>query len=128
MKLLLDTHAFLWFIAGSSNLSDVARENIEALENERYVSVASAWEIAIKMSLGKLKTSAGFEEIIPAQLDLNAMNLLPISPRHLALVASLPFHHRDPFDRLILAQSLVENIPVISVDSSFDSYGIQRIW
>lgn len=128
MKLLLDTHAFLWFIAGNPNLSDVARENIEVLENERYVSVASAWEIAIKMSLGKLKASAEFEEIIPTQLDLNAMDLLPISPRHLALVAQLPFHHKDPFDRLILAQSLVEDIPVISVDSSFDSYGIQRIW
>lgn len=128
MKLLLDTHAFLWFIAGNPNLSNVAKENIEALENERYVSVASAWEIAIKISLGKLKASAGFEEIVPVQLDHNAMNLLPISPAHLALVARLPFHHRDPFDRLILAQSLVENIPVISVNSSFNSYGIQQIW
>ena len=90
--------------------------------------MASAWEIAIKMNLGKLNISATFDQLIPYQLRGNNIKLLPIQIRHLSQVAALPLHHRDPFDRLMIAQSMVENLPIISRDSAFDAYGITRIW
>ncbi len=128
MKLLLDTHAFLWFIMGSSNLSGNARTLIEDPANERLLSVASLWEVAIKVSLGKLTLSAPFEHLIPAQLTLNGIELLNIKVDHLSRLTSLPFHHRDPFDRLIAAQALVENIRVVGVDAALDTYGVTRHW
>lgn len=128
MRLLLDTHAFLWFIMGSANLSVNARALIENPANERLLSVASLWEIAIKTSLGKLALSAPFDELIPAQLKLNGIDLLNIKVDHLSTLTTLPFHHRDPFDRLIIAQSLVEEMHVVSIDGAFDSYGLTRYW
>jgi len=128
MKLLLDTHAFLWFIMGSSNLSGNARTLIEDPANERLLSVASLWEVAIKVSLGKLTLSAPFEHLIPAQLTLNGIELLNTKVDHLSRLTSLPFHHRDPFDRLIAAQALVENIRVVGVDAALDTYGVTRHW
>ena len=99
MKLLLDTHTFLWFIMGSPNLCAHARALIEAVANEKFLGVASLWEIAIKLSIGKLTLSAPFDVLIPQQLSLNGFELLNIEIDHVALVATLPFHHRDPFDR-----------------------------
>ena len=102
MKFLLDTHAFLWFIMGSSNLSGNARTLIEDPANERLLSVASLWEVAIKVSLGKLTLSAPFEHLIPAQLTLKGIEQLKIKVDHLSRLATLPFHHRDryrPLDR-----------------------------
>lgn len=128
MRLLLDTHAFLWFIMGSANLSVNARALIENPANERLLSVASLWEVAIKVSLGKLTLSAPFDELIPAQLKLNGIDLLSIKVDHLSTLTTLPFHHRDPFDRLIIAQSMVEKLPVISIDAAFDIYGVTRNW
>jgi PIN domain nuclease of toxin-antitoxin system len=128
MRLLLDTHAFLWFIIGSSNLSGKARALIEDPANERLLSVASLWEIAIKTSLGKLILSAPFSDLIPTQLTLSGVELLNIKIDHLSILTTLPFHHRDPFDRLIAAQALVEKIPVVGFDSSFDRYGVTRHW
>ena len=128
MKLLLDTHAFLWFIMGSANLSDKARILIEDPANERLLSVASLWEIAIKASLGKLALSSSFEDLIPEQLRLNGIGLLNIRVDHLSVLTTLPFHHRDPFDRLIIAQAILENFPVVSIDAAFDTYGITRLW
>jgi PIN domain nuclease of toxin-antitoxin system len=128
MRLLLDTHAFLWFIMGSPNLSVNARALIENPANERLLSVASLWEIAIKVSLGKLTLSAPFDELIPAQLKLNGIDLLSIKVDHLSTLTTLPFHHRDPFDRLIIAQAMVEKLPVISIDAAFDTYGVTRDW
>ena len=127
MKLLLDTHIFLWFIIGSPNLSTPARELIEDVANEKFVSAASLWEIAIKSSLGKLSLSAPFAELIPQQLSLNGFELLHIEIDHAAIVATLPFHHRDPFDRLLIAQSMVEKMPIVSVDAMFDAYPIARL-
>ena len=128
MRLLLDTHAFLWFIMGSANLSVNARALIENPANERLLSVASLWEIAIKTSLGKLALSAPFDELIPAQLKLNGIDLLNIKVDHLSTLTTLPFHHRDPFDRLIIAQAIVEKLTVISLDGAFDTYGVTRHW
>ena len=128
MKLLLDTHAFLWFVMGSANLSSKARSLIENPSNESSLSVASLWEMAIKISLGKLSLSAPFDDLIPEQLNLNGIGLLNIKTDHLSLLARLPFHHRDPFDRLLIAQAITENIPVVSIDAAFDTYGITRLW
>ena len=128
MKLLLDTHTFLWFIMGSSRLSKKARELIEDVNNERLLSIASLWEMAIKISLGKLTLAEPFEVLIPRQLKLNRIKLLNIKIEHIATVAVLPFYHRDPFDRLLIAQCMVERLPLLSADESIDNYPIKRIW
>ncbi len=122
MKLLLDTHVFLWFIMGSPHLSAEARALIEDEKNRKFISVASLWEIAIKSSIGKLSLSAAFDQLIPQQLRLNGFELLPIEIAHLATVTTLPFHHRDPFDRLLIAQAMTEQMPIVSSDSAFDAY------
>ena len=128
MNLLLDTHAFLWFIAGDSNLSQTARSAIEDVNNDRYVSVASLWETAIKISIGKFILGEPFEVLIPEELAKNRIELLNISVAHTARVASMPFHHRDPFDRLIAAQANIEQLTLVSVDAAFDAYGVTRLW
>lgn len=128
MKLLLDTHTFLWFIAGNQSLSSNARLLIEDAANDKFISPASLWEIAIKFSLGRLPLSAPFDALIPQQMSINGFELLPIEIEHIAAVATLPHHHRDPFDRLLVAQSLVERMPVIGIDVMFDAYGINRLW
>jgi PIN domain nuclease of toxin-antitoxin system len=128
MILLLDTHAFLWFIGGSSSLSQKARQLIEDESNLVYLSAASLWEMAIKVSLGKLTLDEPFGTIIPEQIALNGIEILDISIAHTAQVAKLPFCHRDPFDRLLIAQALEEQIPIIGRDETFDDYGITRLW
>ena len=128
MKLLLDTHTFLWFIAGNLKLSSTARSLIEDLANEKFVSVVSLWEIAIKFSLGKLDLTDEFDILIPKQLEINGFEILPIETEHLSKVISLPFYHRDPFDRLLIAQAISENMQIISVDDIFDSYSTNRLW
>jgi PIN domain nuclease of toxin-antitoxin system len=128
MKVLLDTHAFLWFIEGSSNLSTAARGLIETSSNQSLLSVASLWEMAIKISLGRLRLGQPFELLIREQLDLNGIETLAIDLSHVAAVVTLPFHHRDPFDRLLIAQAIVEDIPLVSVDSAFDAYPVNRLW
>ena len=128
MNLLLDTHTFLWFIAGDSSLSKAARSAIEDLNNNLYLSVASVWDLAIKVSIDKLELSEPFETFIPEQLAENGIELLDISVEHAAQIVSMPFHHRDPFDRLIAAQANVEKMTLLSVDGVFDSFGINRLW
>lgn len=128
MKLLLDTHTVLWFLGGSERLSARARAVIDDPANTRFFSVAGAWEIAIKVSLGKLSLTAPFAELIPRQLHSNAIELLAIQPAHMAAVIGLPFHHRDPFDRMLVAQAVVEGAALVSVHAALDAYGVQRIW
>lgn len=128
MNLLLDTHTFLWFTAGDSSLSQSARAAIEDENNNLYLSVASIWEIAIKVSIEKLELSEPFEDLIPQQLAENEVELLDISVDHAALITTMPFHHRDPFDRLIAAQAKVEQLTPVSVDAIFDAYGVDRLW
>ncbi len=122
MKLLLDTHIFFWFIVGSLNLSSNARSLIEDLANEKFVSAASLWEIAIKHGLGKLDLSDDFDVLFPKQLEINGFEMLPIKIGHLSSLIALPF--RDPFDRLLIGQTISENMQIVSVDEIFDSYKI----
>ena len=125
---LLDTHAFIWFIGGSERLSPRARALIEARENPMFVSVASLWEIAIKNGIGKLDLDRPFAQLIPEQLERQQIEVLGIQVSHLAELIHLPQHHRDPFDRLIAAQAIVEGLPIISTDPVLDAYGVQRLW
>ncbi|WP_437729782.1 type II toxin-antitoxin system VapC family toxin [Sorangium sp. So ce1335] len=127
MRLLVDTHAFLWFLANDPQLSTEAKRSLEEPTNDLVMSVASPWEIAIKVSLGKLSIPGDVEAFLRQHLVINDIALLDITLRHIARVSVLPFHHRDPFDRLIVAQALVENIPIVSQDAVFDAYGVERI-
>ena len=105
MRLLIDTQSFLWFVAGHQRLSKLARQTIENLDNEIHISVVSLWETAIKYGLGKLTLSKPFETLIPEQLEENEFDVLHIRLDDLSQLVQLPLHHRDPFDRLIVAQS-----------------------
>ena len=128
MKLLLDTHAFLWWVAASGELSRKSRSAVESARNECFVSVASGWEIAIKASLGKLRIEGALDRFLPEQLAANGFQPLAIDLKHAARVATLPFHHRDPFDRLLIAQALEEELAVVTADPVFAKYGVTRIW
>lgn len=128
MKLLLDTHTFLWFIAGSNNLSEYARHLIETPSNERLLSIASLWEMSIKSSVGKLELTSSFADLIEKQVKGNAIDLLTIKAEHLDILKNLPFRHRDPFDRLMIAQSIAEQVPILGKDVVFDDYSIERLW
>jgi PIN domain nuclease of toxin-antitoxin system len=128
VRLLLDTHAFLWWVADSPELSRRARRAIAAADNECLVSAASCWELAIKASLGKLDLPGTVERFVPHQMMVNGFSELPVELRHAAGVARLPFHHRDPFDRLLASQALVEDVSIVSADAVFGKYGVPRIW
>jgi PIN domain nuclease of toxin-antitoxin system len=128
MRVLLDTHAFLWWVEDARALSKRARTAIADPANECLFSLASCWEMAIKLSLGKLRLLGAIERFIPEQLSANAFRLLEIDFRHVARVAALPFHHRDPFDRLLVAQALEEHCVIVSADLIFRKYGVSRIW
>lgn len=128
MRYLLETNALLWFLANDKKLSHRARQLIESSSNESVLSVVSLWEIAIKTALGKLDLAEPFEQMFPKQLQLNRIEVLDITVDSLIKLTTLPFYHRDPFDRLIIAQGLTEELPTISVDTVFDAYSIDRIW
>jgi PIN domain nuclease of toxin-antitoxin system len=128
VRLLLDSHAFLWFILGDQRLSDRARLAIAAADTDVLISPATLWEMAIKVRLGKYTLPEPFGPFMDTQLTSNRIRLLPIEVRHTAILASMPFHHRDPFDRLIVAQALAESIGVVSVDAMLDAYGVSRLW
>ena len=128
MKLLLDTHTFLWFIAGDSKLSFEACSLIEDSANEKFVSVVSLWEIAIKYSLGRLNLTDKFENLFPNQLNINGFENLAIENEHFYEFIKLPQHHSDPFDRLLIAQTIAEKMSIISIDTAFDSYPVNRLW
>jgi len=128
MRLLLDAHAFLWFFIGDQSLSAKARALIEDQANEKFFSVASLWEIAIKASIGKLTLSKPFDEMFPDELVNNGIDLIGITTAHVSVLTTLPFHHSDPFDRLLIAQAMVEQMEIVSVDPAFDDYAITRLW
>lgn len=128
MRLLLDTHVFLWWIEDAPDLSRKARAAIANPDNQCFLSLASSWEMAIKLSLGKLRLPDAIERFIPQQLAENGFSQLQIDFRHVARVASLAFHHRDPFDRLLVAQAMEEKLSVVSADKQFAKYGVKRIW
>lgn len=128
MDILIDTHTFLWFIEDNYKLSKNAKEIIENENNRKFLSVASVWELGIKYSLGKIQFAPNFNDFIDEQLVVNNIVLLPIKLTHIKIVAELTLHHKDPFDRLIIAQAIAENLPIISIDNIFDSYPIKKIW
>lgn len=128
MKLLLDTHAFLWFIAGDDRLREPARTLITSPETERLLSVAGLWEMSIKASLGRLDLDLSFANLVEQQVAGNGITLLSVAPAHLDALARLPFHHKDPFDRLMIAQAMHEEATVLSRDAAFAAYGVPVIW
>jgi PIN domain nuclease of toxin-antitoxin system len=126
MAVLLDTQAFLWWVADDPRLSKRAARAIAA--TECLLSVASCWEMAIKASLGKLTLPGAVGRFVQEQLEVNGFSLIAISLEHAAGVADLPFHHRDPFDRLLVAQALSEGLSLVSADPIFRRYGVTRVW
>src|SRR4030042_6126820 len=127
MKILLDTHAFIWFVEDDDQFPESLKRIIEKPSNDIYLSIASIWEMAIKIQLKKLDIEKSIKEIIEL-VSFNGFELLPILPEHIIKLSSLDFHHRDPFDRIVIAQGLVENQVVVSKDKVFDAYGVNRIW
>ena len=127
MICLLDTHTLIWALDGDKRLSKKASQTIKAVDNTIYVSVASLWEIAIKRSLKKLDFSLTFEQMYN-DLSFMQIGLLPIEKPHLEVLEKLPFHHGDPFDRLIIAQAKSQNIKVITKDKIFPQYKVETLW
>jgi PIN domain nuclease of toxin-antitoxin system len=127
MKQLLDTHTFLWFVAGKQELSETAKTQILIPEAKNFVSIASLWEISIKVKLGKLQINGTLPSII-GDLTENNFELLPINFAHIVKNFDLDFYHRDPFDRIIIAQALVEKMLLISKDNNFKHYNVKQVW
>jgi len=127
MKCLLDTHVVLWALGNRKKLSEVAARTITDPVNEQYVSMASAWELAIKISVGKLVFNGGIERFFRT-LDENNFKLLPITAKHVKQVETLPLLHRDPFDRILIASAMIENMCVITADTNIHRYEIASLW
>jgi len=128
VKLLLDTHAFLWWVRDDDSLGTKARKTIANERNECFLSIASCWEMAIKKSLGNLKIPEPVDRFVAEQVAVNRFSILPMDLRHVSHVSRLAFHHRDPFDRLLAAQATEEGMAIVSADPIFQKYGIERIW
>ena len=128
MNLLLDTHSLLWFLNEDPHLVPNAKALIEDSLNRKFVSMATSWEIAIKVGLKKLDLGEPVSTFLPRELLVNKFDLLHIELVHALHVEKLPRHHRDPFDRLLICQSIIEKIAIVSSDDKFDSYGVVRLW
>jgi PIN domain nuclease of toxin-antitoxin system len=128
VRLLLDTRALLWWLGADRRLSRPARRAIQSEDNERFVSIAAAWEMAVKVSLGKLRLPMPAGAFLVEHLPRNRIDLVAISLDDIRRVESLPFHHCDPFDRLMAAQALGRGLTVVSADAVFEEYGLERIW
>jgi len=128
MRVLLDTHAFVWLTSGDRRLSALARRIVEDRNNDTYVSIVSCWEIAIKVSLGRLEVAAPLAELFTDEIEGNGMTLVTVERSHLLELTKLPLAHKDPFDRLLAAQARIANLALISNDQAMDAYGISRIW
>jgi PIN domain nuclease of toxin-antitoxin system len=127
MRVLFDTHVLIWLVEGDKNLSTVARSAIEDEENSLYLSIASLWEITIKLSLGKLDLQISVEEMVESFLIPGGIQILQIETRHLSILRDLPLHHRDPFDRLIIAQAQAEGMRLVSADGIFGMYEVELL-
>ena len=128
MKVLLDTHSFIWLVTDDPKLSDRAKSIFLDGRNELYCSAVTSFEIAIKFSLGKLELAEPPREFMENRLRRNALKPLPIALAHTYRLADLPFHHRDPFDRLLVAQALEEDFTLLSIDEILSDYGVRRVW
>lgn len=127
MNLLIDTHVLIWFLNGDSQLSEKARNAIEDTGNNKIVSIASIWEISIKVSLKRLRFPHGLKQFL-SLIEENGFEILPISFEHTIILSDLEFIHRDPFDRLLIAQCLSENLTIITRDELIGNYNIPLIW
>ena len=129
MKLLLDTHVLLWMVSGDSRLTQTARELILGTP-ELYWSISSLWEIGLKLSLNRpdFRLAPNWETALPSEFERNGMIRLQITPTHCATVSRLPWHHRDPFDRMLVAQALEDKLTILSPDTQIDPYGVARVW
>lgn len=128
MRVLLDTHALLFWIYEPTRLGRHAHRLLTDRDNQIYWSVASTWEIAIKVGIGKLKLDGPVAEVLPAELLRNGFELLPIDHTHALSVATLPRLHGDPFDRMLVAQALAESLPLVTADERLGEYGVQTLW
>ena len=128
MKALLDTHVFLWWVMDNERLIPFIRDFISNEKNELFLSSASCWEIAIKTNLRRLKLSDKPDKFIPDQMNANNISGLPIQLVHALHVYNLPDHHRDPFDRMLVAQAIIEKIPIITNDLIIAKYDIKTLW
>ena len=128
MSYLLDTQSLLWLLTDDHRLTETVKSTFLKMENDILVSIASLWEMAIKISLNKLSIEGTLEKFTEEHILGNAIEFLPVEPAHVFRLENLPFYHRDPFDRLIIAQAVEENLPIISSDRVFDKYKIRRIW
>ena len=128
MRIIIDTQVLIWWTNDVSNISPRVQDIIFDLDNELCLSLASIWEMQIKISLGKLDLPRALPDIIATQIEENQIKILPIELSHVYALDRLPLHHRDLFDRLIIAQSLTEIMPIANIDKAFDAYSIERIW
>ena len=128
MNVLFDTHALLWSITGDDRLSKTAEEIFLDPDNNLFFSAASFWEICIKMSLGNLSLKHGWFKTIQEEMRINAVQWLPVEMQHCVELTKLPFHHRDLFDRMLIAQAMVEDLQLVSRDGRLSAYEIELIW
>ena len=128
MNVLIDTHALLWIAGDENKVSARARGVFLNPRNNLYFSIANLWEMAIKISLKKLNVGSTLDVFVEAHIVGNGIHLLMIKPSHVVRVATVPYHHSDPFDRLMMAQAMVENMRILSSDRRLDSYSVRRVW
>jgi PIN domain nuclease of toxin-antitoxin system len=126
--LLLDTHSFIWWSINSEKLSLTGQDLLFDRNNRLFLIVASVWEMQIKLQLGKLQLNPSLQELIKNQITINNLEILSIDLAHIWTLATLIHYHKDPFDRLLISQSITEIMPILSIDEIFDLYPVQRIW
>jgi len=127
MNVLVDTHVWIWSLADPNRLSPECRRLLSSSRNVIYLSAASAWELAFKAALGKIELPEPVETYVPTRMARQGITALPITHTHALTVSTLPPHHRDPFDRLLIAQAIVERLPILTADAAFDRYGVEVI-
>lgn len=128
MRALLDAHVFIWWAIQKERLSPTAIRLCEDGNNDLFLSIVSLWEMQLKIQLGKLQFKLPLNDLIEAQQRINGLRLLPIRPQHIYALSQLPFHHKDPFDRLLVAQAITESLPLISADPTLSAYRAQILW
>jgi PIN domain nuclease of toxin-antitoxin system len=128
MILMIHTHVLIWWTGDTNQLSPLVRDRLADPQTETVLSIVSIWEMQIKISLGKLSLQMDLPTLVEDEVSRNIFSLLPIELKHIYGLNDLPLHHKDPFDRLLIAQSMLEKMPIISIDEKFDAYGVQRLW
>lgn len=128
MQFLLDTHTFIWLDIAPARLSARVASLVQDPRNTLFLSLGSLWEMQIKVQLGKLQLRLPLSQVVAEQQQINRLQLLPLKPAHIYTLDQLPLHHKDPFDRLLIAQAIYENLPLMSVDNVFSAYSVQVIW